>query len=106
MEDNYESFKSEYLRLSDIDLNSYKESQMKRRINNFMSKYEVKDYSGFLQLLKKDTEVYDKFITYLTINVSEFYRNPLQWQALEKEVFPSMLERYKNRPIKIGRAHV
>ena len=104
MADNYESFKSEYLRLSDIDLNSYKESQMKRRINNFMSKYEVKDYSGFLQLLKKDTEVYDKFITYLTINVSEFYRNPLQWQALEKEVFPSMLERYKNRPIKIWSA--
>ena len=53
MADGYETFKSEYLRLSEIDLNSYKESQMKRRINNFMSKYQVRDYSGFLQLLKK-----------------------------------------------------
>ena len=104
MADNYENFKSEYLRLTEIDLNSYKESQMKRRINNFMSKYDVKDYSGFLQLLKKDSVVYDKFITYLTINVSEFYRNPLQWQAMEKEVIPGMLQRYKERPIKIWSA--
>ena len=74
MADGYETFKSEYLRLSEIDLNSYKESQMKRRINNFMSKYQVRDYSGFLQLLKKDTEVYDKFITYLTINVSRRWK--------------------------------
>lgn len=104
MADNYETFKSEYLRLTDIDLNSYKESQMKRRINNFMSKYDVKNYSGFIQLLKKDTEVYDKFITYLTINVSEFYRNPVQWQAMEKEVLPAMLDRYKERPLKIWSA--
>ena len=104
MADGYETFKSEYLRLSEIDLNSYKESQMKRRINNFMSKYQVRDYSGFLQLLKKDTEVYDKFITYLTINVSEFYRNPLQWQTMEKEVIPMLLNRYKSRPLKIWSA--
>ena len=75
---DYEAFKSEYLRLTTIDLSSYKEAQMKRRINNFMLKYGAKDYSGFLQLLKKDSEIYDKFITYLTINVSEFYRNPAQ----------------------------
>ena len=94
MADGYETFKSEYLRLSEIDLNSYKESQMKRRINNFMSKYQVRDYSGFLQLLKKDTEVYDKFITYLTINVSEFYRNPEQWVILDREVFPELIKKF------------
>ena len=77
---------------------------MKLRINNFMSKYQVRDYSGFLQLLKKDTEVYDKFITYLTINVSEFYRNPLQWQTMEKEVIPMLLNRYYSRPLKIWSA--
>ena len=81
---DYEWFKSGFLSMSGIDLNSYKEGQMKRRIDNFLKKHQVDDYNTFLSLLKQDTEIYDSFITYLTINVSEFYRNPLQWQTLEK----------------------
>lgn len=104
MANNYENFKAEYLRLSKIDLNSYKESQMKRRIDNFISKYQIKTYTEFIQVLKSDKEVYDKFITYLTINVSEFYRNPLQWTALEKEIIPGLLSKYKNKPLKIWSA--
>lgn len=106
MLNNYEMFKEEYLRLSKIDLNSYKEAQMKRRIESFISKYPQArgGYADFLKLLKEDREVYDKFITYLTINVSEFYRNPLQWAALEKEVIPGLLKKFPGKPLKIWSA--
>ncbi len=33
---DYEWFKSGFLSMSGIDLNSYKEGQMKRRIDNFL----------------------------------------------------------------------
>ncbi len=94
MLDNYESFKKDYLKLSGIDLHSYKESQMKRRIDNFILKHGAKGYQDFVELLKKDKDVYERFVTYLTINVSEFYRNPTQWQTLEKEVIPSLLNKF------------
>lgn len=97
MLDSYEIFKKDYLRLSGIDLNSYKESQMKRRIDNFVLKYEVSCYSNFLELLKKDRDVYDKFVTYLTINVSEFYRNPAQWNTLASDVIPRLIKRFGKR---------
>lgn len=97
MVDNYETFKKEYLRLSGIDLSSYKESQMKRRIDNFIMKQGMGGYQPFFDLIKRDSDVYDKFITYLTINVSEFYRNPLQWKNLEEKVIPALLEKFGSR---------
>ena len=30
----------------------------------------------------------------MTINVSEFYRDPLQWQFLDKEVFPELIKKF------------
>ena len=53
---SYETFKTEYLKLSNIDLSFYKESQMKRRIDNFVKKYKAQSYEEFLSLLKKDPE--------------------------------------------------
>ena len=100
---DYEWFKSGFLSMSGIDLNSYKEGQMKRRINNFLKKHQVDDYNTFLSLLRQDTEIHDSFITYLTINVSEFYRNPLQWQTLEKDIIPLLLKRFP-KPLRIWSA--
>ena len=97
MQDSYETFKKEYFSLSKIDLGLYKEGQMKRRIDNFVIKYKIKSYAEFIELLKKDTEAYDKFVAYLTINVSEFYRNPVQWQTLESSIIPELLNKYGNR---------
>lgn len=88
MLDSYESFKKVFFEYSGIDLNMYKENQMKRRIDSFISKHECNRYMDFFHKLKDDLDLFDKFTTYLTINVSEFYRNPLQWKTLEEEVFP------------------
>lgn len=101
--DSYESFKNNYFQLTDIDLNQYKDNQMKRRIDNFIKKQEIASYQDFLLLLKRDKDVYDRFITYLTINVSEFYRNPLQWKTLEQEIIPKLLKK-PGRPLKIWSA--
>ena len=38
----------------------------------------------------------EEFVTYLTINVSEFYRNPDQWKVLENEILPYLFERFGN----------
>ncbi len=52
MLDEYEGFKKDFLLLSGIDLNSYKETQMKRRILSFMGRHRC-ELSGVFQLLKE-----------------------------------------------------
>ena len=84
--DNYEKFKKDILALAKIDLNSYKEKQMRRRINTLITKNHIATYDEYVALIKKDKEKFEQFINFLTINVSEFYRNPDQWKILEKQV--------------------
>lgn len=93
---DYEQFKKDILELTGIDLNAYKERQMKRRIHTLSTKYGFKTYNDFFQDLKKNAEHRKHFMNYLTINVSEFYRNPQQWEVLESKVIPELLTKNKH----------
>lgn len=94
MADDYESFKKKVFDLTKIDLSSYKERQMKRRIDSLIAKRGVRGYDNYVAELKKNKDIFDEFVNYLTINVSEFYRNPEQWTLLEKEIFPLLFKRF------------
>lgn len=92
---DYEGFKEEILKMTKINLTLYKEKQMKRRIDALIKKNNFDTYKEYIQALKDSKELFKEFINYLTINVSEFYRNPDQWAVLEKEIFPLLLGRNK-----------
>lgn len=94
MLDSYETFKQSIYDMTKIDLNSYKERQMKRRIEALISKHGITSFAEYVKKLKTDKAAFDEFINYITINVSEFFRNPEQWAHLEKEVFPYLIERF------------
>ena len=92
MTDNYEMFKKQVLFLTGIDLNAYKETQMKRRIESLIARCKLNDYDEYINLIRNDSEKYEEFVNYLTINVSEFWRNPEQWDILDKLVLPELLK--------------
>ncbi len=94
---DYEYFKKEIFKLTSIDLNSYKEKQMKRRIDNLITKNKITGYDNYVSSLKTDKALFDEFINYITINVSEFYRNPDQWAYMDKTVIPKLIERFGTR---------
>lgn len=91
---DYEYFKKEILKITGVDLSSYKEKQMKRRIDTLITKHKISGYDNFIQAMKTDTELFEEFLGYITINVSEFYRNPEQWEILDKEIFPSLISKF------------
>lgn len=91
---DYEVFKKHIFDLTNIDLNCYKERQMKRRIDALIVKHKISSYETYVSQLKKDREMFDEFVNYLTINVSEFYRNPEQWELLEKDILPFLFENH------------
>lgn len=91
---DYEYFKKAVYDLTKIDLNAYKEKQMKRRIDTLISKNKIVGYDKYVAALKSDSNKFDEFVNYLTINVSEFYRNPEQWKFMDQEVFPELIKRF------------
>ncbi len=91
MEENYEFFKGQILKLTSIDLNAYKEGQMRRRIDTLIQKHKC-NYVTYVNLIKSDKVKFDEFVNFLTINVSEFWRNPEQWKVLEEKVLPSLIK--------------
>ena len=93
--DSYEDFKAKVFQLTKIDLSSYKERQMKRRIDSLITRHSVPTYTKYVEKLRTDKTMFDEFVTFLTINVSEFYRNPDQWMLLEKDILPQILAKNK-----------
>lgn len=94
METGYEKFKKDVYSLTKIDLNAYKEKQMKRRIDTLIAKNKVASYDEYVALIKTDKERFEQFVNFLTINVSEFYRNPEQWKLLDERVFPELIQKF------------
>ncbi len=103
MFDNYEWFKKEIYKLTKIDLNFYKEKQMRRRIDTLARKNQAKSYEEYVKLISTDKEKFKQFINFITINVSEFYRNPDQWTLMDRDVIPEILKHNKGQ-IKIWSA--
>ncbi len=92
----YESFKEKILRKTGINLSLYKEKQMKRRIESLASRNGYSDLNLYFTAIDKDAELFKEFINYMTINVSEFYRNPEQWKIVENEIFPALIKKKGN----------
>ncbi len=103
MFDKYEEFKANVLKLTKIDLNYYKEKQMRRRIDTLANKNGAKSYEEYIQMIKSDKEKFEQFVNFLTINVSEFYRNPDQWRLMDQQVIPKLIKEQR-KPIKIWSA--
>ncbi len=97
MLDNYEKFKKDIYALTKIDLNAYKEKQMRRRIDTLIGKNKIDSYDKYVALIKSDNAKFEQFVNFLTINVSEFYRNPDQWKILDEEVFPKLISSFGKR---------
>lgn len=100
---DYELFKKEVYKLTNIDLSAYKEKQMKRRIDALISKNKFDGYNNYVNALKTDTVLFEEFVNYLTINVSEFFRNPEQWKILDEIIIPNLIEKF-GRKLKIWSA--
>lgn len=100
---DYESFKKDIYKLININLSLYKERQMKRRIESLMERKGYHNFEDYFHALKKNDELLRAFVSYLTINVSEFYRNPNQWELFEKNIIPYLLKKY-GKPLNIWSA--
>lgn len=100
---DYWYFCTEVAKLTGIDLHSYKSNQMHRRLVNYMERHGISSFKSFVLLLKKDPEERGSLVEYLTINVSDFFRNKEQWRTLAEHVVP-MLTKSVHSKLKVWSA--
>lgn len=88
---DFAQFKEAVRREFRLDLLSYKETQLRRRLDVFLARRRIADYGELFRLLRTDRALYEAFLDHLTINVSEFFRDPARFNELEKNILPSLL---------------
>lgn len=91
---DFNGFKDAVYHNFNMDLRGYKENQLKRRIDSLMLSLGVKSYDEYLNLLLKKEDYKTKFFDKITINVSEFFRNPEIFSYLENTVLPDLLKKF------------
>jgi chemotaxis protein methyltransferase CheR len=78
-----------------IDLNAYKDEQMKRRLDAWLTRSGAASWSEYFRRIRVEPSELEKFRNYLTINVSAFFRDKARWDDLSQHILPELL---KQRP--------
>ncbi|GIO22623.1 protein-glutamate O-methyltransferase CheR [Oceanobacillus sp. J11TS1] len=99
MMDDYGLMKQKVHQALKLNLSLYKETQMKRRITTLRDKYKFKNYVDYFAACQKDPKMLEEFTEKLTINVSEFYRNPNRWDVLQNKIIPALIKGKKRLTI-------
>mgnify|MGYP001205248163 CR=1 FL=1 len=94
---NYETFKTDINKTLGIDLNAYKEQQMRRRINQWLNRYDLESFDELIRKIQDDPEHRSRFTEYLTINTSHFFRDTTVFSAIDSTVIPD-ITRHNKRP--------
>lgn len=73
-----------------IDLAMYKDRQMMRRLTGYLQRHNLPSFYALGRLIERDPEALQALRDFLTINVTEFFRNPGSFEALKSQVLPEL----------------
>ena len=103
--DEYGAFCSAVRRLCGIDLSQYKRGQMERRIRTFAERRGVTRLHDYVTVLAGSKQELDDFLDRVTINVSQLWRNPEQWELLQRKVLPEFAGRSRLKAWSAGSSY-
>lgn len=91
-----EKFKDWVYKEFKINLHAYKSNQLHRRLLSLMSRIGAKNVEEYINILKNDEDQRQKFLDFITINVTEFFRNPEIFEGLKNKIETDILPENKN----------
>lgn len=75
-----------------INLDAYKDEQMRRRLDAWLVRSGAKDWNEYFDRVKSDSNEFARFRNYLTINVTEFFRDTDKWDQLQNRILPELFK--------------
>jgi chemotaxis protein methyltransferase CheR len=100
--DDYVEFCSFLRRLTGIDLSQYKRPQMERRLRTFYANKGVNSLTDAVERLRSDPQHLEELLDRITINVSQLWRNPEQWEIIQDRLLPELAEQGQVRAWSAG----
>jgi len=88
--DDYLGFCEGLRGICGIDLMQYKRPQMERRLRSFFERRGYTRLTDALPSLRKGSQELDELLDRVTINVSQLWRHPEQWEWLSRDVLPEL----------------
>jgi chemotaxis protein methyltransferase CheR len=83
--------KKHILSATGIDIDSYKSVQMRRRLTTLVENTSGSNVLGYCKELDKETDTLSKLRNFLTINVTEFFRDEGVFQELQKRILSNIV---------------
>jgi two-component system CheB/CheR fusion protein len=84
------------------DFTYYKHSTIRRRIKRRMVLHQLEKIEDYVKYLQKQPGELDALFQDMLINVTSFFRDPETFDALQREVFPALMEkRPADQPLRI-----
>lgn len=99
----YAVFKRKIQSLTGIDLDAYK-YQIHRRVHMLMQRWGLKSYDDYFKTIDTHPEKLREFLDYLTINVTEFFRNTSKWWELRDRIIPGLMKDLGHQRLKLWSA--
>lgn len=93
--EHLQAFKARLAPLVGFNLSGFKDQQLERRLSALMHKGGVTSLEAYLELLATDPLRLQALIDGLTINVSEFFRDPERFEELARVILPDLLTRFE-----------
>ena len=87
----YSYLKSRIKHLIGIDLDNYRERQMRRRLTSFVSRTSAPSVVAYCRMVENDAAMLEDLRSFLTIKVSEFFRDPLPFEQLRTDILPQLI---------------
>jgi two-component system, chemotaxis family, CheB/CheR fusion protein len=85
----------------DVDFSHYKESTINRRITRRMVINQISTVKEYTEYLRTNPKELQALLDDILIGVTNFFRESQTFAILEEKIFPSLLNRTKNEPIRI-----
>ena len=98
----YSQVKHNIQRMMNINLDYYKDEQMKRRLDSWLTRTMFQSWNDYFQLVSKNPDEMTRFRNYLTINVTEFFRDPDRWEMLGRSLLPGLVQVASARKFQAG----
>ena len=70
------------------DFRQYSEASLNRRIISLMTRFQTNSLLELLQMAISSQDIFKKILPILTINTTEFFRDPQFFRILREDVFP------------------
>jgi chemotaxis protein methyltransferase CheR len=94
----FAALKRQLSALTGWDLARFKEAYLRRRVATRVRATGVLDWAAYGELLRRDPAELERLRDRLTVNVTEFFRDPDFWETLRTLVLPGLLDAAAKRP--------